>query len=126
MASKRVLLVDDSFGDRLVMTDVFMSAGCRVIGEAKNFEDSLDKIRNLKPDLVVIDAAIPSIDGVSAVIRILRQDPDACILISASRGQRMLALEGVAAGAKDFITKPVNLRQLRRTLQGITYGDRPR
>jgi len=124
MASKRVLLVDDSYGDRLVMRDTFASAGCSVVGEAKNFEDSLDKIRKLKPDIIVMDAAIPSTDGVSAVIRIMREDPDACVLIAATRGQRMLAMEGVAAGAKDFITKPVNLRQLRRTLQGITYGPR--
>ena len=117
--ARRVLLVEDSFGDRLLMRDVLMEAGCHVVGEAKSFEEMMEKYPNLRPDIVMIDAAIPSNDGVSAVIKLLHKDADATVLIAATRGQRMLAMEGLRAGAKDFVTKPLNVRQLRRVLQGI-------
>lgn len=119
---KRVLIVDDSFGDRMVLRDMLISAGCSVVGEAKTVEESLEKYDKLEPDLVVMDAAIPDVDGVSAVMKLLRLDSQANVLICATRGQRMLALEAVQVGAKDFITKPLNLRQLRRVLQHIDYS----
>ena len=116
---KRALIVDDSFGDRLLMRDALASFGWHVVGEAKNFQESLEKYRVLKPDLVLMDAAIPDVDGVSAVLRLLREDGEANILMCVTRGQRVLAMEAIQAGAKDFITKPINPRQLRRVIQSL-------
>jgi len=116
---KRALIVDDSFGDRLVLRDALVSFGWHVVGEAKNFQESLEKYRVLKPDLVLMDAAIPDVDGVSAVLWLLREDNEANILMCVTRGQRTLALEAIQAGAKDFVTKPINPRQLRRVIQSL-------
>lgn len=116
---KRVLIVNDSFGDRLVLRDALASAGYQVVGEAKSIEESLEKYDKLRPDIVMMDATVPDVDGVSAVMQILRQDQEANVLMCVSRGQRTLAMEAVQVGAKDFITKPFNIRQLRRTLQSM-------
>lgn len=116
---KRILIVDDSYGDRLVLRDALISLGYQVVGEAKNIEESLEKYRNLRPDAVILDAAIPDDDGVSAVKKLLRLDLNANVLMSVSRGQRTLAMEAIQVGAKDFITKPVNTRQLMRALRHV-------
>jgi two-component system chemotaxis response regulator CheY len=67
----------------------------------------------------MVDASVPDIDGVAAIIRLLREDPDAVIVICISRGQRALALEAMMVGAKDFITKPYDIRRLRRTINSL-------
>jgi two-component system chemotaxis response regulator CheY len=116
---KRVLIVDDSYGDRLVLRDALVSIGYQVVGEAKNLQESLEKYESIKPDIVIMDAAIPDDDGVSAVKKLLRLDLNANILMCVSRGQRALAMEALQVGAKDFITKPINVRQLMRVLNQL-------
>lgn len=111
--------MDDSYGDRLVLRDYLFSFGYSIVGEAKDIEGFLEKYRTLKPDLVVMDAAIPDVDGVSAVMRLLREDSQAVILISVTRGQRVLAMEAIQAGAKDFVTKPFNPRSLHKTIRSL-------
>lgn len=115
--AKRVLIVDGSFGDRMVMRDFLISLGHRVVGEARNYLESFDKYRELRPDIVMMGASVPDMDGVAAVSQILRFDPDAVILMCVNRGQRSIAMEAMQVGAKDFITKPLNIRQLRRVIQ---------
>lgn len=116
---KRILIADDAFGDRMVLRDYLASLGYHVVGEAKCGEESLEKYRSLKPDLVLLDAAMPDMDGVSVVREILRDDHEANVVICVSRGQRALAVEAIQAGARDFITKPLDPRRLRRLIQSL-------
>jgi two-component system chemotaxis response regulator CheY len=117
--SKRVLIVDDSFGDRMVLRDYLLSFGYHVAGEARGGEESIEKFQSLKPDLVLLDAAMPDMDGVSVVRELRRKDHEASVLICVSRGQRSLAMEALGAGAKDFITKPIDPRRLRKAVQKL-------
>lgn len=117
--SKRVLIVDDSFGDRMVLRDYLLSFGYHVAGEARGGEESIEKFQSLKPDLVLLDVAMPDMDGVSVVRELRRKDHEANVLICVSRGQRALAIEALGAGARDFITKPIDPRRLRRTVQRL-------
>lgn len=101
----------------MILKDHLYTLGYSVVGEAKTTEDSLDKYEKLKPDITIVDADIPDNDGISAVIQLIRRDPTADIIVVVGRGQTTLALEALTAGAKDFITKPINPRQLHRTIQ---------
>lgn len=121
---KRILVVDDSFGDRLILRDLLAACGHHVVGEARNIEQSLEKYEVLKPDLVLVGGIVPDVDGVSAVMQLLRQDINAVIIVCVTRGQRTAAMEAMRAGAKDFVTKPLNLRQLRRTIHNA-FGRPP-
>ena len=116
---KRILIVEDGFGDRMVLRAFLASFGYQVVGEAKNIQESLEKYRKLRPDLVLMDAAIPDVDGVSAVMQLLREDHAVNVLVCVSRGQRVLAMEAIQAGAKDFVTKPINPRSLRKAVQRL-------
>lgn len=114
--SKRVLVVNDSFADRMILRDLLASLGYSVVGEAKDGQESLDKYKELQPDLVIVDVAMRDMDGPSTVRELTRIDPNAVILMCASQGQRALAMESLQAGAKDFITKPINPRRLLKIL----------
>lgn len=116
---KSVLIVDNSFGSRLALREHLVSFGYHVVGEARSIQESIEKYRHLKPDLVLMDAGIPDADGVAGVTRLLQEDGEANVLFCVSRGQRALAVEAIWAGARDFITKPVNPRRLCRIIQAL-------
>lgn len=101
------------------MRDYLVSFGYQVVGEARDGRESLEKFKSLKPDLVVMDAAMPDMDGISAVRQLLREDHEANILLCAGHGQRSLAVEAMQVGAKDFVTKPISPRRLRKAIQNL-------
>lgn len=117
--SRSVLIADGGFGDRMVLRDYLSSFGCRVTGEAKCGEEAVKKFRDLKPDLLVLDAGLRDMDGVSVVRQVMLDDREATILICVANGQRALAVEALGAGAKEFITKPIDARKLKRMLHRL-------
>lgn len=119
----RVLIVDSSYGERMILKDLLFSAGCHVVGEAKTLDESVESYRRLQPDIVIMAISVPDVDGVSGVMRLLRLDYNARVLICASRGQRALALEALRAGAKDLIIKPFTLRHLARAVHNTLKAD---
>jgi two-component system chemotaxis response regulator CheY len=112
--------VQPKFGDRLVLKDCLYSIGCQVVGEAKDTDETLEKYDSLRPDFVVVDAVVPEVDGVACTSRLLRFDPDAKVLVCVSRGQQSLAIQSLSAGAKEFITKPINERQLKKAVMNMS------
>ncbi|MCL2102859.1 MAG: response regulator, partial [Syntrophorhabdaceae bacterium] len=105
----RVLVVDDSALFRRVLSDVLSSMqGIEVVGWAPNGKVALDKIRDLKPDLVTLDLEMPEMNGL-AVIDALSgtKNAPAIIVVSAlTKKGGQLTLEALQKGAFDFITKP--------------------
>lgn len=118
--TKRILLVQPGFGDRMVMKDFLYSLGYQVVGEVKDTDSALEEYGKLKPDFVIVDAVVPEVDGVVATTRLIRMDLEAKIIICVTRGQRSLAMESLAAGAKELIIKPFNQRQLHKALQSAS------
>ena len=104
----RALVVDDSALMRRIITNILdQDAEIEVIGFARNGEDALHKIEQLKPDVVTMDVEMPVLDGLAAVKRIMSTSPVPVIMLSS------LTLEGadttiraLEAGAVDFVTKP--------------------
>ncbi len=114
---KRVLIGAYGFADRMVLRELLASLGYHVVGEAKEGRAVIERYQDLKPDLVVVELPMPDMDGVATVREIRYQDPDATVLICASRGQRGLATEALHAGAKDLVLKPIQPRRLHRAIQ---------
>jgi two-component system chemotaxis response regulator CheB len=105
----RVLVADDSILFRRVMTDVLSSLpGVEVVGQASNGKLAVQKVQELRPDLLTLDMEMPEMDGL-AVLDALKQcrDAPAVILVSAltKQGGR-LTMQALQKGAFDFITKP--------------------
>jgi two-component system, chemotaxis family, protein-glutamate methylesterase/glutaminase len=105
----RVLVADDSSLFRRVMTDVLGALpDVEVVGQAPNGKLALQKIRDLRPDLVTLDLEMPELDGLG-VLEALRDDPQrpAVIVISAGTHQGgRLTMQALQKGAFDFVTKP--------------------
>jgi len=105
----RVLVVDDSALFRKVMTEALKSISeVEVVGEAPNGKLAVQRVRELKPDLLTLDIEMPQMDGI-AVLDALRQGGEDAMVIVVSaltvRGGR-LTVKALEKGAVDFITKP--------------------
>ncbi len=101
-----VMIVDDALFMRNMIKDIFTRAGFAVIGEAEDGEMALERYRELRPDLVTMDIVMPKRSGIEALRDIIREDPQACVVMVSALGQDSLVLEAVEAGARDFIVKP--------------------
>jgi signal transduction histidine kinase len=111
---RRVLVVDDSPANRALMCDFLTSAGFKV-AQAKDGRELLAFAGVFRPDLVLLDSVMPSLDGMEATRR-LRRDPNLgavpVIAVSASAGAEHRAA-CLQAGVNVFLAKPVSLEALR-------------
>lgn len=104
--SNNILLVDDAAFMRMMLKDILTKNGYNVIGEAENGAQAVEKYKELKPNLVVMDITMPEMDGIQAAKAIKAEDANALIIMCSAMGQQAMVIEAIQAGAKDFIVKP--------------------
>ncbi|WP_427338656.1 response regulator [Caloranaerobacter sp. DY30410] len=103
---KGILIVDDAAFMRMMIKDILNKNGYEVIGEADNGAKAIEKYKELKPDLVIMDITMPEVDGIQAVKEIKKFDENAKIIMCSAMGQQAMVIESIQAGARDFIVKP--------------------
>ncbi|MCX6928700.1 MAG: response regulator [Verrucomicrobia bacterium] len=108
-----VLIVDDEPSNRELLRDPLEVHGYE-IAEAENGEEALEMVAQRPPDVILLDVMMPRIDGYE-VCRRLKKDSRTApipILMVTALSERMERLMGIAAGANDFLTKPVDLQEV--------------
>jgi two-component system, cell cycle response regulator DivK len=111
---KRVLVADDNPVSRELIREILEDDDCEVI-EAVDGREALEKVREHRPDLALLDIQMPVMDG-NAVLRELRADPQfsklpvAALTAYAMQGDREKAL---ALGFNSYITKPIDIAAFR-------------
>ncbi len=102
-----VLVVDDSaFFRRLVHDILAGEEDIRIVGEARNGREAIERVESLRPDLVTMDVEMPLMSGVEAVRRIMERSPTKILMMSSQTCDGAQAtLDALAAGAIDFICK---------------------
>jgi two-component system chemotaxis response regulator CheB len=106
----RVLVADDAVLFRRVLADALASLpGVEVVGSAANGKFAVQKVRELRPDLLTLDIEMPEMDGL-AVLDALRRNgepgPEVIVVSALSRRGGELTMRAFEKGAFDFITKP--------------------
>ena len=113
---KNILICDDAAFMRMMIKDILSKNGYNVVGEAENGAVAVEKYKELKPDLVLMDITMPEMDGIQALKAIKSNDPGACIIMCSAMGQQAMVIESIQSGAKDFIVKPF---QADRVLEAV-------
>ncbi|QIK67106.1 response regulator [Nocardioides sp. HDW12B] len=119
----RVLVVDDSEDVRFLLSlQLSTLPGVEVVGEAADGEDAVARAAELRPDLVLLDLAMPRMDGLQALPLLLAQAPDLRVVVLSGFEDSVLAERVVSAGASRYVEKGVALQELgaviRETLAG--------
>jgi two-component system chemotaxis response regulator CheB len=108
MTKKNILIVDDSFVMRALLRGIVTSdPDLTVIGEATNGLEALQSVRELNPDLVLLDIEMPHMDGIECLkrLRLLSKIP-VIIVSSVAQAGSPQALEARKFGAAEVIAKP--------------------
>lgn len=109
----RVLLVDDMEDLRTLLRIVFSRDGLfEVVGEAGDGETAVRQVSSLRPDLVLLDIAMPVMDGLAALPLVRQAAPDATILMLTAFQQRSLGDECRRLGADGYLEKGLSPQQL--------------
>ncbi len=115
--NKTILICDDSALARKQLKDAALTvdAGINIL-EAKNGKECIEVYEANKPDLVLLDIVMPEKDGSAAVEEIMSKHPEAKIIIVSSVGTQAKLKSAIAAGAKDFIQKPISAKQIKNII----------
>jgi len=113
----RVLVVDDSSYMRTVIKDFVQKAGHDVIGEAESGKEAVEKCKELKPDLVILDIVMPGMDGIATLNAIKESGIQTKVVMCSAMGQERLMNRAREAGALGFIVKPFKVQQFLEALK---------
>jgi DNA-binding response OmpR family regulator len=122
-----ILIVDDQLSAREVLEALLIGQDYHLIF-ASNGIEALAKAAELSPDLILLDVMMPDMDGFE-VCRRLRADPylaEVPIIMLTALDDRESRLQGIEAGADDFISKPFDRAELRARIRTITRLNRYR
>jgi len=119
----RILIVDDHLVVRhglkvLLGTD----PGLEVVGEAANGRKAIERVEQLRPDVVLMDLVMPEMDGVEATRRILARVPGTRILVLTSYGADRKLFPALDAGVLGFLLKDSTAEQLVRAIRQVSRG----
>lgn len=122
----KVLVVDDHWLVRHGLSLLFDAAtDVSLVGEAANGLEALEKVRDLEPDVVLMDLSMPVMDGVEATKRIVTKYPDVKVVVLSSFSERRTVLEAIDAGAAGYLLKDGDMEDILRAVRAAAQGESP-
>ncbi len=114
----RILLVDDHELFRKGIASL-LASDWEICGEAANGKEALQRVRELKPDLIVLDVGMPIMGGTSAAREIRRIAPEAKILFLSMHEAETVAQLGKLAHVEAFLSKGCSPEKLKETIASL-------
>lgn len=114
---KSVFLADD---DLLVRKDIrrcLKDTEYVIVGEASDGVDAVEKCRELRPDVVLLDIGMPLLDGVGAARLLTEQKLSRCVIMLTSFEDRSYVDQAIEAGATGYLIKPADTETITSTIQ---------
>lgn len=119
----KVLLVDDH---AMVLQGLhfFLSTqpDLELVGQATNGREALDKVAELRPDVVLMDLVMPEMDGIEATARIRRSHPEVKVIVLTSFSEQDRVVPAIQAGAIGYLLKDVQPDALVQAIRGAHSG----
>lgn len=114
---RRIMMVDDSRLVRVQLEDVLKGTDYEVAAYCRSGEDAIEQYAVVQPDLVTMDIIMQGMDGLDAAEIILKNNPDARIVMISSLAYDDTFERAKAIGAKGFVDKPFHQEQLLRVFE---------
>jgi len=109
MPIKTVLIIDDSPTERHLLTQLLLSGGYEV-STADSGDEGVERAKQIKPDLILMDVVMPGTNGFQATRALSRDDAtkDIPVIICTTKNQETDEVWGMRQGAQDYVTKQVD------------------
>lgn len=116
MANKKVLVVDDQIGIRILLCEVLQSAGYDTL-EAPNGATAIHLTEVEQPDVILLDMKMPGMDGLQILKAVRALGSSASIIMMTAYGELDVIQEAMAFGANSFLTKPFDIEAIREAIE---------
>jgi NarL family two-component system response regulator LiaR len=122
--SIKVLIADDHVLVREALSKLLgAKPGLDVVAQASDGLEAVEKARSLQPDVILMDLAMPKMDGIEATAEIRRENPQARILVLTSFGEDRRVYAAVKAGAVSYLLKDSSPLELVQAIQAVHRGE---
>jgi DNA-binding NarL/FixJ family response regulator len=120
----KVLLVEDHKLTRIGLRTVLeRTEDIKVVGEAENGEEAIQKVEELRPDVILMDVGMPIMDGIEAVNKIRELHPEINSIMLTSHDSEEDILASLSAGASGYCLKDVEPERLYTAIRAVSGGD---
>jgi two-component system, chemotaxis family, chemotaxis protein CheY len=119
----RFLVVDDSVFARRNLTRIIESFGGELAGEAGDGSTAVAEYDRVRPDIVLMDVIMPCVEGIEATERIVKQYPEARVVMVSSVGYQENVVRALQKGARHFVQKPVKADVLYDVIKYVMGED---
>ena len=124
MPSVRILIADDHTLVRQGLRQLCEGLGnFTVVAEAENGVRAVELARTSQPDVILMDIAMPDMDGVEAIRQIINETPSARIIALTMYREEKFMLEAIHAGARGYLLKTVNADDLIAAIEAVQRGE---
>jgi DNA-binding NarL/FixJ family response regulator len=121
----RILVVDDHFMVRMGLTaSLSAEPDMDVVAEVGNGEAALNAYQTHRPNLVIMDVRLPGMNGAETTAALLRDFPDACVLMLSTHSGEEEIYRAMQAGARGYVLKSVMREDLLRAIRDVHAGKR--
>jgi DNA-binding NarL/FixJ family response regulator len=118
-----VLLADDHVVVRQSLSKLLEAEGnCRVVGQAKNGREPVELAKTLRPDVILMDIAMPMLNGCEATQKIIAANPAAKVLVLSAHSENVYVERMMAAGAVGFLEKQTSATILIHAIKEVADG----
>lgn len=122
-AARRLLIVDDHPVFRHGISQLIRQLPeVTICGEAENSQSALHAMRQLKPDLALIDVSMPGTNGIELIKLMLSEEPKLIVLIVSMHDESLYALRALRAGAKGYVMKQQAMDNVLDALRKVMNG----
>ncbi len=123
MSNVRVLLADDHGIVRRGLHYLLeRSPGFEVVGEAADGREAVKLAAELHPDVVIMDIAMPNLNGIDATAQIVRKHPETGVIILSMHSDESYLVRALSAGARGYLLKDSAEADLMRAVQAVSQG----
>ncbi len=123
----RVMIVDDTKDTRTNLKRLLeLEADIEVVGEAGDGQEGIQLAHQLNPDIILMDINMPVLDGIHATEQMTVQLPSIGIIMLSVQGEQEYLRKAMAAGARDYLTKPPSSEDLLQTIHRVFEMEKKR
>ncbi len=120
---KRLVIIEDQTAIREMLVEILrLDSNYELVGQAGDGQQAVAMCLEVKPDLAVLDAKLPGLNGVDILRRITRKLPGLRVMIFSGHENPVLVREMLAAGAHGFVEKTAGLIEFKKGLETIAQG----